>query len=190
MRTFFCFIRHGETNWNQERRIQGKKDNILNETGKNQAKEVGELLKKEGINWDIIITSPLKRAYETATIIQSILQPKLKVIAIPAFQEREFGKAEGMAISKEIFDRIVIDEVDGMEKSTTLQKRVKDATLDLARKYDGKHIIVVAHSHVIKGLLTQIDSNYTFRDKMANSAMYLFEVENDKVRLIKEKRRN
>lgn len=105
MRTFFCFIRHGETNWNQERRIQGRIDNILNETGKNQAKEVGELLKKEGINWDIIITSPLKRAYETATIIQSILQPKLKVIAIPAFQEREFGKAEGMAISKEIFDR-------------------------------------------------------------------------------------
>ena len=56
--------RHGQTSWNALGKIQGKTDIELNETGKNQARETGEAIKNEHI--DIIISSPLKRAKETA----------------------------------------------------------------------------------------------------------------------------
>ena len=59
--------RHGQTSWNALGKIQGKTDIELNETGKNQARETGEAIKNEHI--DIIISSPLKRAKETAQII-------------------------------------------------------------------------------------------------------------------------
>ena len=59
--------RHGQTEWNALGRLQGRKDIELNEVGKEQALTTGEKIKDEKI--DIIITSPLKRARETAEII-------------------------------------------------------------------------------------------------------------------------
>ena len=60
-------VRHGQTNWNVKGKIQGKSDIELNEKGIEQAKELKELIKNYDIN--LIISSPLKRAKQTAEII-------------------------------------------------------------------------------------------------------------------------
>jgi hypothetical protein len=76
--TTICILRHGETDWNSTGRLQGCEDIELNAVGREQAVQVAGYLEKEP--WDIIISSPLKRAYETARIIAmrlSIITDKL-----------------------------------------------------------------------------------------------------------------
>src|SRR5699024_6004320 len=90
--TTIRLIRHGETNWNKEGRIQGKTDIPLNETGRIQAEECAASLKHS--EWDIIISSPLKRAKQTAEIINKNLH--LPIMEMSAFAERNYGDAEGM----------------------------------------------------------------------------------------------
>ncbi|TYB31933.1 MAG: histidine phosphatase family protein, partial [Candidatus Mcinerneyibacterium aminivorans] len=62
------FVRHGETKGNKEKKFRGRTDYPLNENGKNQAKKLKEKLKK--YKFDKLLTSPLKRAHETAKIIK------------------------------------------------------------------------------------------------------------------------
>ena len=61
------FIRHGETDWNKDGKLQGRVDIPLNEEGRHVAELTCEALKEE--HFDIAFTSPLSRAYETAEII-------------------------------------------------------------------------------------------------------------------------
>ena len=63
----FYFLRHGETDWNKQQKIMGQSDIPLNETGVLQAKTVAE--KIQALSIDVIVASPLKRAYKTAEII-------------------------------------------------------------------------------------------------------------------------
>ena len=73
METKICLIRHGQTDWNNQKLIQGRIDNPLNETGKIQLQEVGKFLKENDNNWDVIIASPLTRAIESAQIVKNEL---------------------------------------------------------------------------------------------------------------------
>jgi broad specificity phosphatase PhoE len=68
----FYFVRHGETDWNKEGRIQGHTDIPLNATGRQQAEHAAPVFLRRPI--DIIVTSNLSRAYETASIINAALQ--------------------------------------------------------------------------------------------------------------------
>ncbi|MDS8744534.1 histidine phosphatase family protein, partial [Streptococcus pneumoniae] len=70
--TTICLIRHGETEWNKIGRIQGTTDVPLNEKGKLQAQACGSHLMNKA--WDVIVTSPLKRAKETAAIINETMR--------------------------------------------------------------------------------------------------------------------
>ena len=69
METIICLIRHGQTDWNKQKKIQGRINNQLNATGKAQVQEVGRILKEQDPFWDIIIASPLDRAIDSAKII-------------------------------------------------------------------------------------------------------------------------
>lgn len=183
MKTIFAFLRHGETEWNKERRIQGLINNPLNEEGIKQAHNVGKKLQNTDPAWDIIITSPLARARSTAEIILNYL-PDVPLLIEEDFRERDFGKAEGEAITKEIFDKIIANDIVGLEDSSHLQKRVFQALKRIAIKYPNKRIFVVAHSHVIKALLTLIDDNFTFRDPLENTALFYFSYKDETISLI------
>ena len=75
--TTICLVRHGQTDWNALGKLQGQTDIPLNELGKIQARQCGEFLSEE--DWDVIISSPLKRARETAEIISNYIEvPVLK----------------------------------------------------------------------------------------------------------------
>ena len=63
------FVRHGQTNYNSQRLIQGRVDEPLNKIGIKQAKETGQIIKGLNFTIDKIVTSPLSRAFETGHLI-------------------------------------------------------------------------------------------------------------------------
>src|SRR4051812_41703851 len=91
--TTLYLVRHGETDWNRARRIQGSTDIPLNDTGRAQATATGRLLARR--QWDAVVASPLSRAVETAALISREIglgTPELE----HAIAERNYGDAEGM----------------------------------------------------------------------------------------------
>ncbi len=90
----FYIFRHGQTDWNKERRIQGHSNIPLNEEGRRQATELQQVLSR--LNLDIIYSSDLDRAYETAQIGAEGLG--LEIIKEQRLREAHFGQAEGMLI--------------------------------------------------------------------------------------------
>ena len=89
-------VRHGETDWNWERRLQGHTDNPLNTAGRAQARKAGRLLAAD--HWDVVVSSPLLRAEQTADHIADAvgLQP---AGTVPELIERDYGSAEGMHLN-------------------------------------------------------------------------------------------
>lgn len=181
METKICLIRHGQTDWNNQKLIQGRIDNPLNDTGKAQLKIVGKYLKETDNIWDIIITSPLTRAIESATIVKNELDFQDELIINPNVIEREFGKAEGENICEDIYNKITNDDVEGLEKSYELQARAYNAILDIANKYQGKNILIVTHSHFIKGLFTKISTDFTFTTPLYNASLNYVYVNDHKI---------
>lgn len=169
--TTICLIRHGQTNWNKNFLIQGRENIPLNETGINQAKITGNILKDIDPNWDIIISSPLIRAVHTAEIIKDILNLNTTIIINNQVIERQFGKAEGLTISDEVYARINSDDFEGLETCKDLQNRSMNAILDIVKNYQNKKILIVTHSHFIKGLLTQVDNNFTWTTTLKNASI-------------------
>ena len=87
------FVRHGETEWNREYRYYGVCDIPLNEKGKRQARELGELLKD--FSFTTIYTSPLKRAKQTADDILNRQTKAIPIIESTFLQEQNLGIFEG-----------------------------------------------------------------------------------------------
>ena len=85
-------VRHGTTDWNQQRRVQGLSNLGLNETGKRQAEALAQALKNERV--DAIYTSPLRRAQETARAIARF--HKVEVVTLDGLIELDVGEVDGM----------------------------------------------------------------------------------------------
>ena len=85
-------VRHGSTDWNQQRRVQGLSNLGLNETGKRQAEALAQALKNERV--DAIYTSPLRRAQETARAIARF--HKVEVVTLDGLIELDVGEVDGM----------------------------------------------------------------------------------------------
>lgn len=83
--------RHGTTEWNRKHKLQGRTDTPLDEIGMMMAEESGINLKKEGITFDLVYSSPLVRAYETA----KRLAPGVEVVKDDRLVELLFGQMEG-----------------------------------------------------------------------------------------------
>lgn len=174
-----CMVRHGQTDQNKKMKIQGQCDFPLNDEGINQAEIVGNYIKKMGYEFDVIITSPLKRAYKTASIIKDIINPNLSIIIDDVFIERCFGEAEGLDICDAVFEKVLNDDYEGLEKSSDIQNRIYNGLLDTFNKYKDKNILIVSHSHAIKAALTYIDKTRTFLDKLDNCCLNFFEYDKD-----------
>ena len=140
--------RHGETDWNLYGKVQGKADILLNNRGIEQAKETMSILKEESI--DFIICSPLKRAIQTAEIINA--EKNVPIIFEERISERDFGEFEGM--SKNDFD---FQAFWNYEKNVTYEKaenikvffnRIFLFLEDIKKKYKDKNILLVTHGGV------------------------------------------
>jgi len=148
--TRFFLVRHGETEWNRIRRIQGVSDIPLNETGRAQAASLGEILAAH--TFDLIVASPLSRALETATIIAGRLgMPQPLIIA--DLVERNYGEAEG-SNGADLDSRYPPGtEVPGRETREAVTQRAIRVLQDLAISHPEADILAVAHGGVIRAVV-------------------------------------
>ena len=182
MITTICLMRHGQTDWNSKFLIQGRLNNQLNDTGREQVKNTAKYLKANDNKWDVFLSSPLDRAYESAQIVRDELGlQNLPITRFVGVIEREFGEAEGMHISDEIYAKIVADDVKGLETSKVIQARGLKAILDIAKKYPGKRVFVATHSHFIKGFFSGISKDIHFMSKLGNASLNYIYVEDNKI---------
>lgn len=182
--TEFIFIRHGQTDENKKKHIQGRRDIPLNSCGEGQALQCAKYLHDKGYSFDAIYSSPLSRAYKTAEIINDYTKANLKIIKDDGFIERCFGVKEGCNVCHEVFKEINDDSAPGLEKSYEVRERVIGEVLRLAKQYDGKKILVITHSHTIKALTTFCNPDkYRFEDRLCNCSLSIFEVSNDVISL-------
>jgi broad specificity phosphatase PhoE len=91
----FLYLRHGQTDWNLQGRLQGHSDVPLNETGLSQANVAAEQLSGQGV--ELVISSPLIRALKTAAIVAEHIQRPIRVDS--RLMERTFGSFEGLVIN-------------------------------------------------------------------------------------------
>ncbi len=182
MSTLICLIRHGQTDWNQQFLIQGRFDIPLNNEGKKQINQTICRLNSYNIHWDLFLSSPLLRAKETCQIIKEHLgYQKEEIIIRDQLIEREFGEADGLKITDTVYERILNDDYQGMEKSTIIRKRAYDEMLALDHIYPNKKILIVTHSHFIKALFTQLDQKITFKSSLANGSLNFVEIDKGKI---------
>lgn len=183
MSTKICLIRHGQTNWNKQKLIQGRIDNLLNDTGKVASREAAKKIKELNIDWEVFLSSPLKRAYETAEIIKTELGFSNDIIIIPDLTEREFGVLEGKKVCDESY-KLMDEGVEGLEMLEDLQTRAVNTILKIANDYKDKRILVATHSQFIKGLLSYVLKDFNFRCVLKNNSLTMIEVENNIINII------
>ena len=149
MPTRIILARHGETDWNLERRWQGHSDRPLNETGRAQAEELAEQLAGEPIS--AVYSSDLVRAHETARIVAERLG--LDVVAVPGLRERQFGTWEGLRdVEVERLYPGLRNPPDG-ETRDELLRRVLESLEAIAAAHADETVLVVSHGGPIRALL-------------------------------------
>ena len=143
-------VRHGQTDWNREGRIQGGTDNPLNATGREQAAALGKLL--ADVRVDAVYTSAHQRARQTAAVFEG----RAPVVSMDTLKERFFGKFEG-ANEK---DASVVadwnkrrftwtDDMEGGESLESQSRRAEAALAQIREKHkDGGTVVVVAHGGI------------------------------------------
>jgi probable phosphoglycerate mutase len=152
-------VRHGETAWNVAARIQGQMDIGLNDTGRWQARRLGEALAGEPIS--AVYSSDLGRAHQTAQSIAEVAG--VAVVSDEGLRERGFGVFEGKTVT-EIHEtwpdqaqnwRRRIPEwqpPEGGESLLQLRERVTRTLHALASRHPGEQIVIVAHGGVLDAL--------------------------------------
>ena len=147
-----AFIRHGQTDWNADLKMQGSSDIPLNDTGRQQARDAVTVLKDGG--WEVIVSSPLSRARETAQIIADGLGIGLGR-SYDLLVERDYGEGEGLTLA-EIDARWPDRKYPGLESLDSLVARGTGALQQIADEYDGKNVVVVCHGTIIRYTLASL----------------------------------
>ena len=146
-------LRHGETIWNKEGRLQGCQDIPLSDAGAEQIRTTGAHLAASGIHIDHILSSPLQRAQKSAEIIaDAINYPAESITTSPFFLERGFGECEGFTY-EEALAKYPDGNYPGMETLEELYARARAAIDYLEKNYHGQTILVASHGAFIKSVL-------------------------------------
>lgn len=174
--TTFYLLRHGITEWNEKRLIQGSMDSPLTANG---IKEVENLAKKlKNIKFDYVYSSDLLRARRTAEIIA--LEHKLSVETDKLIRERSFGNLEGkpsFLIKEwdETLNRLTNAEKDkyrhdkDIETNEEVANRAITFIKELSVRFPSKTILVVSHGGLIRQFLIRI--GFATYDNMVHGAV-------------------
>ena len=180
--------RHGETDWNKNGLLQGSSDFAkLNNVGKKQAKALGKALLK--FNVDIIYSSPLKRASETAEIINKIL--KKEIVFDDALKERGWGDWEGRDAAVEF---LRLEKMDirtrfnfmppNGESWKEFEIRLIKSVEKIVENNNDKRVLIVTHGGSIRALvpvIKKVPREQTLHLKFANTSISIFKLNKDDV---------
>ena len=154
-KTSITVVRHGETDWNVSRQLQGRQNSKLTANGLKQAQLTAEALK--GIAFDALYTSDLKRALETTEIINQY--HNLEIQIDKSLAERNFGVMEGLTSEElkekypEIYSNYLARKEDfqipGGESLISFMDRVKQSLENIIRVHEGRHILIITHGGVL-----------------------------------------
>lgn len=150
--TTFALIRHGQTDWNAQRRLQGATDVPLNDVGRAQARDAVAVLSR--YEWDGIVSSPLSRAAETADLIAAGLGRGVDR-RVPELTERAFGPAEGLQAGPELDALRIPGSFRGAESEDEAACRGLAALEALAKEFRGRRVLVVAHGTLLRVSLSR-----------------------------------
>lgn len=179
-------LRHGETDWNKEGRIQGHTDIHLNQYGRMQIARMAESLADVCPNMDVVLSSPLSRAKESAGIAAEHLHyPKDKIIEEPLLIERSFGEAEGLtsAEREQKYPNYHYSDIGyvfpGMESFEELMKRAGGVFQKITDTYkDKENILAVSHGALLAAVITAVTNRRIayFSDAISLDSGSLFRV--------------
>lgn len=170
MGTIIYLTRHGETEWNIEKRLQGRGDSPLTENGIQRAKELRDRIKN--IDIDVIYSSPIKRALNTANILRG--NKNIDIVTDDSLMEMCFGDYEGKKIDiiqKEnpswdinliMQGNVEICAPNG-ENLKEVRERISKLMNKIIAENIGKSILIVTHGITLKALM------YYFKDEDVNS---------------------
>jgi uncharacterized phosphatase len=147
-----ALIRHGQTDWNLRGLMQGRTDIPLNDTGRAQALAAASALANEP--WDVVISSPLGRARETAEIIASELGIPLGA-SYDDLVEQDFGAAEGTPVA-ELAVRWPDRDFARKEADNEVGPRGLRGLERIGRDHRGARVLAVAHGTLIRHTLAAI----------------------------------
>ena len=159
------FVRHGESVLNVAGLFAGTTDTALTPKGRRQAKRAGAQAKDLKI--DLIISSPLSRAYDTAKIIaKEIGYPKAKIQLNPMLAERNYGSAEGQPYSVDF-------NVDGIKDAETVDElllRAKEVVDSLSR-LEAENVMLVGHGSIGRAIRHHLLEDYPYHlpERLANA---------------------
>ncbi|MBN2259430.1 MAG: histidine phosphatase family protein [Clostridiales bacterium] len=175
-------IRHGETDYNKTRRLQGHLDIELNDNGRNQAIAVSDEIST--MNIDLIISSPQKRALETAQIIARKTNSEIRIDE--NLMERAFGSLEGMAFKDilnqhpKFFDMIRMESempIEGIETVKAVEERVQSVLERIKEESNIKKILLVSHGGTARVFHKVINSDKEyFNIQINNCQIEKFEI--------------
>lgn len=147
--TMLYIVRHGQTDWNQEKRIQGQTDIPLNITGRAEAANMAETLKDTP--FAAAFSSDLQRAYETALIL--VNNRSMTVKTDKRLRERNFGRWEGSLSSD--FYKTPRSEKEDVESDEKMCERVFQFLIETAEQNKGKNVLIVTHGGIIRNIIVQ-----------------------------------
>ncbi|MDP2632585.1 MAG: histidine phosphatase family protein [Candidatus Curtissbacteria bacterium] len=180
--------RHGETDWNKNGLLQGSSDFAkLNNVGKKQAKALEKALIK--FNVDIIYSSSLKRASETAEIINKIL--KKEIVFDDALKERNWGDWEGRDAAVEFLRLEKMDirtrfnfKPPNGESWREFEIRLIKSVEKIVENNNDKRVLIVTHGGSIRALvpvIKKVPREQTLHLKFANTSITIFKLNKDDV---------
>lgn len=169
-----AFMRHGQTDWNLNGRVQGHTDIPLNETGRGQALAAAEALALAGDTWSHITSSPLGRARETASIIAGHLGVDL-ADPLPGLIEQNYGEAEGSSTA-ELGERWPTREFKHGELPEQVATRALETLNHLGNTHGENRVLAVTHGAYIRRLIATINAvEYLAVPSILNATITLFD---------------
>ncbi|HPW45152.1 MAG TPA: histidine phosphatase family protein [bacterium] len=182
-------VRHGQTDWNVEKRVMGRLDVPLNDIGKKQAEGIAQYLASAKI--DAIHASPVLRAAQTAQAIAS-KHPKIKIIMDERLSEINYGdwvkksfadvEREYPEVWKNYHLKPAKVEIPGGESIADVAKRTKELIDDVISSYSKGRVVFVSHADVIKVALLNLlsmDMDRIYQFGVDNCSMTLVRIDPD-----------
>lgn len=174
-------VRHGETDLNSQERYGGQMNVPLNETGLKQAKILAEKIKE--IEFDIMISSPLLRAVQTAQVISEMCDIPYSINK--SFIERNLGVYEGLTNQEiqfqypDLFVRNVTRQIDdaptGGETIRQFDNRILEAVKQLKNQYPCHNVLLITHGFVIRHI-------HRIVNHLSYDEMYDFKIANTEIK--------
>lgn len=193
--TTLTLVRHGETDWNLQRRIQGSTDIPLNDTGRDQARRVGAQLRTRfAVPGEVVIaSSDLSRARETAALIADELGAAGPV-TYPDLRERGYGDAEGLDVAEfhARWGEWAMASVPNAEPWPLVRERalrgLRAAVADARRRTApaAPELVVVAHGALIREVIRHATADAFPAEgvRLDNGSTHTFLMERDRLRIL------